>query len=151
VSFAWRRWVLVVFGAKIAPGARVYNSTRIWAPWNLTMAAGSILADDVDCYNVAPVTLEEGAIVSQYAYLCTAGHDVHDPAFPLITGPIVLRRLSWIGAKAIVSKNVAIEEGAVVGLGTVVVKSVPPWTIVGGNPAREIGRRRSGPAPGNRS
>jgi putative colanic acid biosynthesis acetyltransferase WcaF len=113
------------------------------------MGPRSVLADNVDCYNVARVTLEEDAVVSQYAYLCTAGHDVHDPSVPLVTGPIVLRRLSWVGAKAIIGKNVTIDEGAVVGLGAVVVKSVPPWTIVGGNPAREIGRREPVPRPGS--
>jgi len=133
--------LLRLFGTRIAPTARVYNSTRIWAPWNLVMGERSVLADDVDCYNVAQVTLEEGAIVSQYAYLCTAGHDVHDPAFPLVTGPILLQRSSWVSAKAIVAQNVIIGEGAVVGLGAVVVRSVPARTIVGGNPAREIGRR----------
>ncbi len=105
------------------------------------MGPCSSLAQDVECYNVAPVTLEAGAIVSWGAFLCTAGHDVHDPAFPLVVGPIVLRRLSWVGAKAIVGKDVTLDEGAVVGLGAVVVKSVLPWTIVGGNPARVIGRR----------
>lgn len=37
--------------------------------------------------------------------------------------------------------GVIVIEGAVVGLGAVVVRSVDPWVIVGGTPAREIGRR----------
>jgi putative colanic acid biosynthesis acetyltransferase WcaF len=140
--------LLRLFGAHIDPTARVYHSTRIWAPWNLVMQRNSILADDVDCYNVAAVTLEEGAIVSQYAYLCTAGYDVHNRDLPLVTGPIVMRRQSWVGARAVVAKGVTLGEGAVIGLGGVVIKSVPPWTIVGGNPTKEIGRRRVEHDPG---
>jgi putative colanic acid biosynthesis acetyltransferase WcaF len=140
-AFAWRRLLLRAFGARLHPSARVYHSTRIWAPWNLVMDADSILADDADCYNVATVTLMEGAIVSQYAYLCTAGHDVHDPAFPLVTAPVTIEPGAWVAAKAVIGPGVTVGAGAVVALGAVVVKSVPAGTIVGGNPAREIGKR----------
>ena len=141
IFFGWRRMLLRLFGARLDATTRVYNSTKIWAPWNLVMGPASILADDVDCYNVATVTLEDGAIVSQYAYLCTADHDIRKAAFPLVTAPIMVQRGGWVGAKAIVSKGVTIGERAVVALGAVVVKSVPAGVIVGGNPAREIGKR----------
>ena len=139
--FSWRRLLLVLFGARIEATARVYGTARIWTPWNLAMGPRSVLGDAVDCYNVAMVTLEEGAIVSQYAYLCTAGHDIHDPGFGLTFAPITLKRQSWVCAKAIVGMGVTVGEGAVVALGAVAVESVVPWAVVGGNPAREIGKR----------
>ncbi|MBO0842692.1 MAG: hypothetical protein J2O46_05870 [Nocardioides sp.] len=49
----------------------------------------------------------------------------------------------WIGANAVVLSGVRIGEGAVVSAGAVVVHDVEPFTIVGGNPAREIARRMS--------
>ncbi len=36
--FAWRTTLLRLFGAEIAPSARVYGKTRVWYPPNLTMA-----------------------------------------------------------------------------------------------------------------
>ena len=149
ICFGWRRTLLRLFGARLHATARVYNSTKIWAPWNLVMGPASILADDVDCYNVALVTLEEGAIVSQYAYLCSAGHDIRDPGFPLVSGPITLQRKSWVCAKTIVGMGVTVGEGAVVALGAMVVKPVPAWCIVGGNPARAIGKRPEVSRSGN--
>src|SRR6185295_9471733 len=71
----WRRLWLRLFGARVARRAAVYPSVRVWAPWNLEMAAGSGLGDGVECYNVDRIVLEEDAIVSQYAFLCTASHD----------------------------------------------------------------------------
>ena len=141
ICFGWRRVLLRLFGGRIDMTARVYNSTRIWAPWNLIMGPRSILADDVDCYNVARVTLEEEAIASQYSYLCTAGHDIQKAEFPLVAGPITLRRKAWVCAKAIVSQNVEVGEGAVVAIGAVAVKPVLPWSVVGSNPAKLIKMR----------
>lgn len=44
----------------------------------------------------------------------------------------------WIGRSAIILPNVAVGDGAVVGAGSVVTKSVPPYGVVAGNPARLV-------------
>lgn len=54
------------------------------------------------------------------------------------TQPIHISKGVWIGTNAIILKGVTLGEGAVVGAGSVVTKDVPPYTIVGGNPARII-------------
>jgi maltose O-acetyltransferase len=45
---------------------------------------------------------------------------------------------AWIGTGAVILPDVIIGEGAVVGANSVVTKSVPPYTVVGGVPARTI-------------
>ena len=147
--FAWRRTLLRLFGAEVREGAHPYPRCRIWAPWNLTMGEHSCLADDVDCYSVAPIKLGAHAIVSQYAFLCTASHDYEDPDFPLITTPIEICDYAWVGARAFVGPGVRIGEGGVVGATASVYRDVPVWTVVGGNPAKEIKKRiMAGPHTG---
>jgi len=138
---AWRRFLLRCFGAKIGRGAHPYPRCRIWAPWNLTMGEHSGLANDVDCYSVASVVLGPFCTVSQYAHLCAATHDYEDPSFRLIPKPITIGARAWVAAGAFVGPGVTVGEGAVVGARAVVVKDVPEWTVVAGNPCRPIGAR----------
>ena len=48
---------------------------------------------------------------------------------------------AWICADAFVGPEVTIGEGAVVGARAVAVKDVPAWTVVVGNPAKEVRKR----------
>ncbi len=145
----WRRFLLRCFGAEIGAGAHPYPRARIWAPWNLTMGEISALSDDVDCYCVAPVRIGKYATVSQYSYLCTAGHDPDDPArptMPLLAAPIEIGARAWVAAGSYVGPGITVGEDSVVGARATVVRDVLPGEIVGGNPARRI-RMRAGWTP----
>jgi acetyltransferase-like isoleucine patch superfamily enzyme len=56
-------------------------------------------------------------------------------------GDIVIEDDVWIGARVILLAGVSIGRGAIVAAGAVVTKSVPPYAIVGGIPARLIKMR----------
>ena len=56
-------------------------------------------------------------------------------------GDIVIGNDVWIGYDAVVMAGVRIGDGAVIAARAVVTRDVPPYTIVGGVPAREIRRR----------
>lgn len=49
----------------------------------------------------------------------------------------------WVGTRAVILAGVTVGRGAVVAAGAIVTKSVPPYAIVGGNPARIIRMRWS--------
>ena len=56
-------------------------------------------------------------------------------AQPLTKGDVVIQDDVWIGHKAMIMSGVTVGFGAVVAAGALVVKDVPPYAIVGGNPA----------------
>lgn len=58
-------------------------------------------------------------------------------------GDIVIGNDVWIGYEAVIMQGVHIGDGAVVGTRAVVTKDVPPYTIVGGVPSKEIKKRFS--------
>ena len=141
---AWRRFLLRCFGARIGGGAHPYAGAWVWAPWNLEMGPRSCLSDGVDCYSVDKVTLGADSVVSQRASLCTASHDPNDPAFPLVTAPILVAEGAWVAAEAFVGPGVTVGARAVVAARSVTVKDVAPGDIVAGNPAQVKGRRGGG-------
>ena len=58
-------------------------------------------------------------------------------------GGIVIGNDVWIGFEAVILSGVTIGDGAIIGTRAVVTKDVPPYTIVGGVPAKPIRKRFS--------
>lgn len=140
----WRIFLLKIFGAQVTWRSSIYASTKIWAPWNLIMEDNAGIGPNVIVYNQADVKICENAKISQFSFLCTAGHDTGElnTAYSgLIVGPIIIKKNAWIGAKTFIGMDVTIGEGAIVGAAACVFKDVEPMTIVGGNPAKIIKKR----------
>jgi len=149
----WRIALLKLFGAKVDWNAEVYASARIWAPWNLEMEAGSCLGPDTICYNQARVVLKQDACLSQYAYICTAGHDIsqgpstadssqdrplNNAQTGLVLAPVTLHQGAWVGTRAYINMGVEVGANAVVGACACVIKDVESSSVVGGNPAVKL-------------
>jgi maltose O-acetyltransferase len=77
------------------------------------------------------------------AAILTLGHDPQSPDFADRGGDVIIGDRVWIGYRALILPGVSLGEGAVVGAGAVVTRSVPPFTIVAGNPAKPINTRHS--------
>lgn len=143
MTYRWRRFLLVLFGAKMAPLSDVRGSARVWYPPNLTMGDRSIIADGVYCYNMGPVQIGERSIVSQRAFLCGGTHDISDPDRQLITRPIIIESYCWVAAEAFVGPGVTMRRGSILGARGVAFSDLKPWTVYAGNPARAIRTRPS--------
>jgi acetyltransferase-like isoleucine patch superfamily enzyme len=133
------------------------NESRINLADGVLLGGGSV----IDC--ALSVTVERNVLIS---YACVIADSDNHSLFPELRindlatwmdghrhdwshsemAPIRICEGAWIGARSIILKGVTIGAGAVVGMGSVVTKDVPPRTVVGGNPARVI--REIGPAPG---
>lgn len=71
-------------------------------------------------------------------------HDLNDREQPGQQAAVVLEDDVWIGTRSIVLRGVTIHRGAVVASGAVVTKDVPPYTVVGGVPAKVIRKIEQG-------
>lgn len=134
----WRSFLLRCFGAKIGKGCHVYPHAKIWAPWNLVMSDYAGMADDVNCYSMAVVSLGKKVVVSQGTYLCTGTHDYEDASFQLYAKPIYIGDNAWLCAESFIHPGVTIGEGAIIGARSMVTKDMPAWTVCAGNPCKSI-------------
>ena len=92
--------------------------------------------------NVALVTIDSHACVSQEVYLCTGNHDWTSPTFQLKDTPIHIGESCWVAARATVGPGAKLGRGAVLSLGSVTSGSLEPMTIYAGNPAQPIKERK---------
>lgn len=137
----WRRFVLLAFGAQLAPTANVRSSARVWYPPNLLMGEHALIGPGVICYNIAPIRIGRRTVVSQRAHLCTGSHDVSDANFQLVARRIILEDNVWIASEAFVGPGVTASEGAVLAARGAAFKDLAAWTIHRGNPAQEVDTR----------
>ena len=101
------------------------------------------LGEGANAYTLGKIKLLDGATIAQEAYLCTGTHDFENPTMQLITEKIIIGKNSFIGARAMVLPGVEIGDNAIIGAQSVVTKDVPANFIFTGNPARQIGVRKT--------
>jgi acetyltransferase-like isoleucine patch superfamily enzyme len=92
---------------------------------------------------IGPLRIGNDVIIAQNVVFSGLNHGYVDVNRPIkdqacSTAEIVVEDEVWIGANSVITAGVRIGRHAVVAGGSVVTKDVPPYTIVGGNPARPL-------------
>jgi acetyltransferase-like isoleucine patch superfamily enzyme len=94
---------------------------------------------------IGPVQIGNDVIIAQNVVMSGLNHSYTDIHMPIAdqavsTAPIVIEDACWIGANSVITSGVTIGKHSVVAGGSVVTKNVPPYTVVGGNPAKVLKR-----------
>ncbi len=90
---------------------------------------------------IGPVSIGNDVMFAQNVVLSGLNHGYEDidtpPSLqPIQTKPIIIEDDVWVGANAVITAGVTVGKHSVVAAGCVVIKNVPPYSIVGGNPGR---------------
>ena len=81
--------------------------------------------------------------IAQETNIWTLEHDVHDDYHTDTGADVMIEDYVWIASRVTILPGVTIGRGAVVASNAVVTKDVPAMAIVGGIPAKVIGKRKS--------
>jgi len=143
-----RRFFYRLFGVKIGSGSTIHMLARIYDPRFLSIGKDTIIGEraTLDGRRQLPnsrggLTIGDHVDIASEVMIWTSEHDLRSPGFSAIEEPVTIEDYVFIGPRAIILPGVKIGRGVVVAAGAVVTKDVPPGVIVGGVPAKEIGKR----------
>lgn len=157
ISRGWNRIVvspmkkreLATCGEKvyISRGTKLYGTPNIYLGNNVSFGENNLLMT-----TRAKIKMGNHIMTGPNVSIITGNHRIdligrymntvsNDEKLPENNQDVIIEGDNWIGAGAIILNGVKIGIGAVVGAGAVVTKDVPPYTIVGGVPAKVIGNR----------
>jgi acetyltransferase-like isoleucine patch superfamily enzyme len=129
---------------KISKKVIIYWGAEIRAGYNLVIGEGSIIGDNSLLDARQGITIGRNVNLSSRVSIYTEQHDHRDPYFKNNSDSscrVNIEDRVWIGPNVIILPSVDIGEGAVIAAGSVVTKSIPPFSIAAGIPAKTIGER----------
>ncbi len=143
-------WIKVVFlnfnGAKIHPSVFIYPGVWVAPGRNLTIGREVDLAKDVLIQSAGGVSIGDRTLVGYGTKILSTDHTIPPIGQPFPVsgdkpGRITIEHDVWIGANVVITSGVRIGTGSVIAAGSVVTKDVPPNSVVGGVPAKQIKMR----------
>ncbi len=131
-------------GIKIGARSTILMSTHMQEAASITIGKGTVV--NTHCYLDGRGGLKIGSNVniSSHVLLVAGSHEVQDGEYFLgFAKPITIEDYVWLCTRSTILAGVTVGRGAVVAAGAVVTRSVEPYTIVAGVPARKIGERNT--------
>ena len=121
----------------------ICSGVRIHGYKKLTIGDNVRIGEKTRISATGGVTIGNNVKFGPEVMIWSSNHDYYAPtALPFgkenIAKPVVIQDNVWIAARACIIPGVTIGEGAVVAMGAVVTKDVPPCAVVGGNPAKVV-------------
>ena len=122
--------------SNIRPNVKIANG------YNFSIGNNSVIGENSFIQDNAEIIVGNNVICGPEIMIFTSNHGIDkDKLIRLQRSPskkVIIEDDVWIGARALILPGVTIGIGAVVGAGSVITKDVPPYAVVGGNPAKII-------------
>lgn len=138
----FRFLVLRIFCKKIQT-IWIRPGTAFFFPEGISIGRRVSINDYVYLDGYGGIEIGDDSGIAFGSALISEDHEIVNPEIvikeqPKTPGKITIANNVWIASNCTILKGVTIGEGSVVAAGSVVTRSVPPYTLVGGNPARVI-------------
>lgn len=113
----------------------------------IVIGNGTYIGEYTQITAAQKIIIGNGVLTGRFVYISDNNHGTFSTSDPSsrpidrkleIKGPVIIEDNVWIGDKASILSGVTIGKGAIVACNAVVTKDVPPYSIVGGAPARII-------------
>lgn len=136
------RWlVYTLTGVSFGKGSVLHMKPTFYVLGNIHIGTDTIIGEKATLDARGKIKIGNHVDIASEVMIYTSQHNVNAADFGAEYGAVSVEDYAFIGPRAIILPGVTIGKGAVVGAGAVVTKDVPPFAIVGGVPAKEIGER----------
>lgn len=140
-SFRVRHWYYKhILRYQIGMNSSIHMGVFVTGP-NIKIGDNSVVNRRIHLDGRIGIIIKDNVSISPEVYIISMEHDYSDPVFKTMGNEVIIENNAWVGVRAIILPGVTIGEGAVVGAGSIVTRSVEPYQIVAGVPARKIGER----------
>ncbi len=136
-----RHGILRLYGMEIDRTSIIYMGGEIRSPRNISIKKNTTIGHKCTLDGRGGISIGECVNFSSEVMIWSVEHDLNSPSFGTHEGRVIVEDYAWLSCRSIILPGVTIGKGAVVAAGAVVTKSVEPYAIVGGVPARKIGER----------
>lgn len=128
-------------GIRVGKSSTIHVGCRFYQPRNISIGEDTSVGDRCFLDGRAKLTIGDHVDIASQVLIYNSEHDVNNEWFSPIEKPVRIGNYVFIGPRAIILPGVVIGDGAIVAAGAIVTKDVAPQSIVGGVPAKEIGKR----------
>ncbi|KAA8708996.1 acyltransferase [Pseudomonas cannabina] len=128
-------------GAKIGKGSTVWRNTEVLGVDSLRIGNDTTVGWHCQLDARGGLVIGDHVTIASHVLIIAGGHDLNEPEFWAVGGPVFIGDYAWICSRALLSFGADIGEGAVVGGNSVVSKPVAPYVIVSGPNAEVKGER----------
>lgn len=137
-----RRFFYKLAGIKIGAGSAIHTGARFYNPQNIKIGEDTIIGENCVLDGRDNLKIGNHVDIASEVMIYNAQHSIESSDFAPEIAPVVIGDYVFIGPRSIILPGLIIGNGAVVAAGAVVTKNVEENTIVGGVPAKEIGKRQ---------
>jgi len=130
-------------GLEIGKNTSIFMDAWFDSKKNFKIGNNSIINQKCRLDNRGDITIGNNVSISAEVCILTADHDLQSCDFVGRTRSVTIEDYVFIGTRALILPGITLGKGCAVAAGAVVTKSVAPFMIVAGVPAKPIGKRQT--------
>lgn len=142
-SHGFRKFCYRLAGIQVGTNSTIHMEARFYDPRNIIIGKDTIIGEKSVLDGRAELRIGDHVDIASEVMIYNSQHDINSEFFNPVVESVFIQDYVFIGPRSIILPGVTIGKGAIIAAGAVITKSIPPFAIAGGVPAKIIGERKN--------